>query len=262
MVGLVLWVLVFVAGFVAWRTTADRSEPAANDVAAEAIPEGESAQSPDGAKPIVLKPQAAPEATPSGWDAEGIDEFALTERSGRTITKDDLLGKPWAVCFVFTTCAGPCMGISAQMKELSEQLADEDVRFVTITVNPDYDTPEILTRYADAFGADPQKWWFLTGDKRQIYELIERSFKMPVKEMQGEDRKPGWEVLHTTNILLVDASGRVVDKFNGTSDTDMVALRKAMQSLAAGPVAGEALAREPVEAQRPAGPDVEEPEDT
>ena len=67
-----------------------------------------------------------------------------------------------------------------------------------------------------------------------IYDLIQRSFKMPVQEMQGEDRKEGWEVLHTNNILLVDAEGRVVDKFNGTSDTDMVKLRQSLKELAGG----------------------------
>ncbi len=237
MIGLALWLAVLAAVFVVWRGSTDRSESGATD-AANGLPEpivestGEEGDSPS--EPIVLDPQPAPEVDNSGWDEEGIEDFELTERSGRKITKSDLLGKPWAVCFIFTTCAGPCMGISAQIKALNDQLSDADVRFVTITVNPDYDTPEVLSHYADAFGADAEKWWFLTGDKAKIYGLIEHSFKMPVKEMQGEDRKPGWEVLHTTNILLVDAEGRVVDKFNGTSDTEMVSLRRAMLSLASG----------------------------
>ena len=231
--GLALWVLVIVAGFVVWRSgtaNVERPAPASGQIIVE-----EDATQPDAsasADPLVVTPSPAEELEPAGWDPEGIEDFELTERSGRTITKADLLGKPWAVCFIFTTCAGPCLGISTQMKQLGDRLEDVDVRLVTITVNPDYDTPEVLSNYADAFGADLEKWLYLTGDKEQIYGLIQRSFKMPVQEMQGEDRKPGYEVLHTTNILLVDAEGRVVDKFNGTSDTEMVRLRRSMEELA------------------------------
>jgi len=232
-----MWGLVIVAGFIVWRSNGEDVEAPTDRLAGAILESPQSAdsspESTSATEPIVLTPHP-PEQTPEqGWDPEGIEDFEFTERSGRKIAKSDLLGRPWAVSFIFTTCAGPCLGISAQMKALADQLEEEDVRFVTITVNPDYDTPEVLSNYADAFGADAEKWLFLTGDKRDIYGMIHGSFKMPVKEMQGADRKPGWEVLHTMNILLVDAQGRVVDKFNGTSETDMVELRRSLERLAA-----------------------------
>jgi protein SCO1/2/putative membrane protein len=228
---LVLWILAIGAMFLLWRASANRNAvaPAIDQVQTDA---GNSAEPATADAPIVLDPQPATEDEATGWDPVGIEDFSLTERNGRTVTKADLLGKPWAVCFVFTRCAGPCLGISAQMKKLHDQLKDVDVRFVTITVDPVNDTPEVLTRYADAFGADPQRWLFLTGDQQQIYHLIHSSFKMPVQEVTGPERLPGYEVLHTTNILLVDAEGRVVEKFNGTSDTEMVALRRALEQAA------------------------------
>lgn len=162
------------------------------------------------------------------WDDAGIEDFSLTERSGRTVTKGDLLGKPWLACFVFTRCAGPCPRVSGQMKLLQEKLAGTDVRLVTFTVDPKYDTTEVLQEYAKHFDADPERWLYLTGDQYVIYHLIEHSFKVPVVEMVGEDRKPGFEVLHSTNIMRVDARGRVVGKYNAADDVDMAKLRRVL----------------------------------
>ena len=167
----------------------------------------------------------------SAWDPDGIGNFSLTERSGETITNKDLLGKPWIVGFIFTRCAGPCPRVSGQMALLQRQLADEDVRLVTMTVDPDYDTPDVLKRYAKVFGADDEKWLFLTGDKEMMYRYIEEHFRMPVQETQGEDRKPGFEVIHTTNLLLVDSKGVVRGKYNAETPEELAKLRKDVKSL-------------------------------
>lgn len=174
-------------------------------------------------------PPAADEAAvPAPWDPAGIEDFSLTERSGRTITKADLLGKPWLACFVFTRCAGPCPRVSSQMKLLQDKLQGTDVQLVTFDVDPENDTPDVLTNYAQGLGADANRWWFLTGDKRTIYHLIHHSFKMPVQETLGADRKPGFEIIHSTNIMYVDAKGRVMGKYNAGDDADMVRLRRVL----------------------------------
>ncbi|HEX6984684.1 MAG TPA: SCO family protein [Planctomycetaceae bacterium] len=165
------------------------------------------------------------------WSEEGIGDFSLTERSGETVTKEGLLGKPWIVGFVFVRCAGPCPKVTGQMRKLQDELRDEDVRLVTMTVDPDYDTPEVLTQYADAFGADEKKWLFLTGDKATMYRYIEEHFKMPVEETTGPDRKPGFEVIHTTNLLLVDAKGVVHGKYNALMPEEMAKLRRDVKKL-------------------------------
>jgi protein SCO1 len=167
------------------------------------------------------------------WDAEGIADFTFTERSGKEVTKEDLLGKPWVVGFVFTRCAGPCPKVTSQMRRLQDQFEQDgrDVRLVTMTVDPDYDTPEVLTRYANAFKADEDRWLFLTGDKEAMYRYIEKNFKMPVQEMQGEDRKPGYEVLHTTNLLLVDSKGVVRGKYNALTPEEMAKLKVDLKKL-------------------------------
>ena len=156
----------------------------------------------------------------------GIEDFVFTERSGRKITKADLLGHPWLISFIFTRCAGPCPRVSGQMSELQTLLKGTDVRLVTLTVDPDFDTTAVLTHYAQAYHADPNRWLYLTGDKRKTYRLINNSFLMPVQEYTGKDREPGFEVMHSTNILLVNEKGVVISKYNALADVDMARLRR------------------------------------
>lgn len=165
----------------------------------------------------------------SKWAPVEVEDFSLEECHGKTVTKADLLGKPWLAAFIFTRCAGPCPRVSAQMKILQDKLKDLDIRLVSFTVDPDTDTPEVLRQYAKGLGADPERWWFLTGDKATIYGLIRRSFKMPVQELTGEDRVPGFEIVHSINIMHVDAAGSVIGKYNAANDVDMARLRRAVR---------------------------------
>jgi protein SCO1/2 len=163
-------------------------------------------------------------STASLWDQSGVQDFTFTERSGRKVTKADLLGYPWLISFIFTRCAGPCPKVSGRMSDLQRLLAGTHVRLVTLTVDPDFDKPDVLNRYAQSFGADTNRWLYLTGDKEKTYRLINESFKMPVKELTGPDREPGYEVLHSVNILRVNEKGVVVAKYNALDDVDIVRL--------------------------------------
>jgi protein SCO1 len=158
------------------------------------------------------------------WDQSGIQDFTFTERSGRKVTKADLLGHPWLISFIFTRCAGPCPRVSGRMSDLQRLLAGTDVKLVTLTVDPDFDKPDVLNRYAQSFGADSRRWLYLTGDKEKTYRLINESFKMPVKELTGPDREPGYEVLHSVNILRVNEKGVVVAKYNALDNVDIARL--------------------------------------
>ncbi len=215
--GLVLWGLVIAAlwalGVIRQnqQTAKDANAPAALVLSEEENPSAKPTQQ--------LTIPAAP------WNPEGIADFTFTERSGKQVTKADLLGHPWLISFIFTRCAGPCPKVSTQMSELQSLLKGSDVRLVTLTVDPDFDTTSVLSRYADNYRADPKCWLYLTGDKRKTYELINNSFLMPVKEYTGKDREPGYEVMHSTNILLVNAKGVVVGKYNAVDAEDLSRLR-------------------------------------
>lgn len=160
------------------------------------------------------------------WDPAGLDDFSLTECHGQTVTKADLLGKPWVACFIFTRCAGPCPKVSQQMQLFQERTKGLDVRLVSLTVDPDRDTPEELRKYAEYYKADPDRWWFLTGDKPTLFHLIRRGFRMIVDE--DPQQIPGFEIMHSTTIMLVDAGGVVRGKYNALNDVDMAKLRRAV----------------------------------
>lgn len=167
------------------------------------------------------------------WSEEGISDFELTERSGRVIHKSDLVGHPWVVCFIFTNCAGPCAKVSAAMQRLQDEFfKDTDLRLVTITVDPERDQPEVLSKYAAGYKADADRWLFLTDpskSKDQIYPLINGSFLMPVQEAQGEMRAPGFEFIHTNNVLLVDEHGVVQGKWLSTNEAEFTQLRRELK---------------------------------
>ena len=167
------------------------------------------------------------------WSSDGIADFELTERSGRVVHKADLEGHPWVVSFIFTNCAGPCARVSSAMRRLQDEFfKDTDLRLVTITVDPERDQPAELSKYAAGYEADSERWLFLTDpskSKDKIYPLINGSFLMPVQEAQGELRAPGFEFIHTNNVLLIDEHGVVQGKWLSTDEAEFSQLRRELK---------------------------------
>jgi protein SCO1/2/putative membrane protein len=157
---------------------------------------------------------SATESAPSSSDplhtnVGKVPAFALTERSGRTVTRDDLLGKVWVVSFFFTSCTAGCSKNTTSMKRLQDDLVGyPDVMLVSITVDPETDTPEVLQRYAASYGADPQRWLFLTGAEKAIYDLIQNGFFQAVTR-NSPDAGPGNAVIHTWTLMVVDQKGQI-----------------------------------------------------
>lgn len=136
-----------------------------------------------------------------------VPGFSLTERSGATVTRDDLLGKVWVVDFVFTSCAGPCPEMSMRMRSLQKTLIDtaRDVTLVTITVDPKTDTPKVLARYAQKYHADEHRWLFLTGDEEsKVRDLILKGFLQAIAPATKDT-----PIIHSTRFVLVDRRGRI-----------------------------------------------------
>jgi protein SCO1/2 len=160
-----------------------------------------------------------------------LPDFSLTERAGGTVTRADLLGKIWVADFIFTTCKGPCPLMTTRMSQVQAKLTAEafpDLRFVSITVDPETDTPEALSKYADNYGAEKERWLFLTGAKAAIYALVGKDgFLLPVGESPDE---PGL-ITHSVKFALVDKEGRIRAYFDGTSEPDVLRLAKAIAKL-------------------------------
>lgn len=135
-----------------------------------------------------------------------VADFTLTNQSGQVTTLADLTNHVWVADIIFTRCAGPCPRLTAQMKSLQDKLpADSAARLVTLTTDPDFDTPTVLTKYGERFGADFQRWTFLTGSKAQIASLGGDSLKLSAQPVKPEDRKDDADLfIHTTIFVIVD----------------------------------------------------------
>jgi protein SCO1 len=145
--------------------------------------------------------------------ARRLVDFTLTDRTGRTVTQADLAGKILVVNFVFTSCSLSCRAVNDRMAEIQGLLGDaEDVRLVSLTVDPRTDTPSVLSKFADGFQADTNRWLFLTGNKTELYGLIETSFIAKSPEL--EPFIPGG-FASTDRIMLVDRNRVVRGSFDG-----------------------------------------------
>jgi protein SCO1 len=132
--------------------------------------------------------------------------FVLTNRDGRDVRLDQLLGRPWVADFIFTRCPGPCPKLSGKMRELGARLPP-GVRRVSFSVDPEHDRPTVLESYARRYEAPPE-WLFLTGTQEALYELLRTGFKVHV-ERNADEAAPEGPILHSTRLVLVDAEGRV-----------------------------------------------------
>jgi cytochrome oxidase Cu insertion factor (SCO1/SenC/PrrC family) len=126
-----------------------------------------------------------------------LDEFEFTERSGKHVKLGDLKGEIYVVNFFFATCPGSCRQFSSTISGLQEEFKNDDVRFLSVTVDPSKDTPERLANYAKDIGADADKWWFLTAPLGDTQELG-RSLHVSVA---GE--------AHTDELVIVDRTGTI-----------------------------------------------------
>lgn len=141
-------------------------------------------------------------------------DFTLTERSGRTVSRTELDGRMLVVNFVFTSCGISCLEVNRHMTEIQRLTAHRsDVQLLSLTVDPLTDSPARLSTFARRFQADPNRWLFLTGDRAALYPLIETSFLGPAKSSHGEGLPTG--MIHSDQIALVDATGRLRGLFNG-----------------------------------------------
>lgn len=139
-----------------------------------------------------------------------VPSFALTDQLGRRTTDTDLLGKVWVANFVFTRCPSVCPLLTAKFAALQKQLGPLPVRFVSISVDPEYDTPQVLASYAARFEANPERWQFLTGPLKDIEKTVVQGFKVHRGDPEPSAADPTLvEIMHGEHFVLVDAQGEI-----------------------------------------------------
>jgi protein SCO1/2 len=141
-----------------------------------------------------------------------VPPFELQNQNGQPFGSKQLAGKIWIADFIFTTCPGPCPLISARMSELQKPVEKTDVHLVSITVDPERDTPKVLYNYAGRLGAEPGRWDFLTGPKVAIYNLTQQGFKLAVSDGRSGVGTP----VHSTRMVLVDRHGEIRGYYEAT----------------------------------------------
>jgi protein SCO1/2 len=134
-----------------------------------------------------------------------LPKFELVNQDAQPFGSEQLNGKIWIADFIFTTCPGPCPIISTRMSELQKPLAKSGVHLISVTVDPEKDTPELLRAYADKLRKEPFRWDFLTGSLDAITSLSRDGFKLAIAE--GEE--PGSGPVHSTRFVLVDRHGTI-----------------------------------------------------
>jgi protein SCO1/2 len=149
-----------------------------------------------------------------------IAGFTLTNQDGRATTLADLSNHVWIADIIFTRCAGPCPIMTAQMKSLQDALPPASrARLVTLTTDPDFDTPPVMKKYGERFGADFNRWMFLTGSKTEIAGLAGDSLKLSAVPVKPEERKNDADrFIHSTIFVVVDKHARLRGTFETQGD--------------------------------------------
>lgn len=145
---------------------------------------------------------------------EKVADFSFINQNEQPIGLDDLKGNWWIADFIFTNCTTACLPMSANMSMLQERISEEGlaVQLISFSVDPDFDSPEVLQEYGEQYGADFSRWNFLTGyDFNTIKQLSVKSFRAFLQAPDdGSD-----QFTHDTRFFLVDPDGNIVKGYNG-----------------------------------------------
>jgi protein SCO1/2 len=152
-----------------------------------------------------------------------VPDFQLTTQTGAAFDSRSLAGHVWVADFFFTTCDGPCPTMTRQMRRLQDSTARamRGVRLISFTVDPVHDTPPVLAEYARHFRCDPARWWFLTGEQRDL-DALGLAFKL--NSVDGS-------LIHSTRFVLVDRRMRVRGYYISTEDGAIPRLMRDVREL-------------------------------
>ena len=153
-----------------------------------------------------------------------LKQFTLTDQAGQPFDSDSLKGKVWVGSFFFTNCPAICWRMNQALAGLEQTGAIGDVDYVSITCDPENDTPAALAKYAEHFKADRERWKFLTGDFKLIKKIGNDFFQVALDKGTHSDRA-----------FVVDRAGRVRGRFRVTDPEQLELLKKLLDSIAAEP---------------------------
>ena len=155
-----------------------------------------------------------------------IANIALRNQLNDSVSLDDINGSIIIADYIFTRCPSICPTLTKSMKSLQDAMKMKDlrrridssyVRFISFTVDPERDSPDVLKKYADKYGVNHDTWWFLTGDKKKIYDYALNELKLGLQDGEGVDSN----FIHTEKFVLIDKERIVRGYYNGTDTNSM-----------------------------------------
>ena len=154
-----------------------------------------------------------------------VAPFELTNQLNEPVNNTKL-DQPLIINFIFTRCQNTCPTLTAKMAKLQETLDPKEARLLSITVDPTHDTPQVLQEYAKRFGADSNHWFFLTGEEKNIRQII-ASFQQTYERIQNTEEVPN--ILHSEKFILLDQDSHI----RGFFDADPEGLNLLIRSISA-----------------------------
>lgn len=142
-----------------------------------------------------------------------IGNFELTNQLGQKVSLDDLKGKVLLVDFFFTSCPSICPKLTANLQKIQEAYVKNDtlLQLLSFSVDPERDSVERLRKYGYDHRINPDNWWLLTGDKKEIYDLARHEFFVSVTEGDGGPD----DFIHTEKLILIDKNGHIRGYYDG-----------------------------------------------
>jgi cytochrome oxidase Cu insertion factor (SCO1/SenC/PrrC family) len=155
-----------------------------------------------------------------------VPVFSLTDQQNQPFGLNDLRGNIWVVDTIFTRCNAICPTLAGGMKQLQSALdlkpqATKNVRLISISLDGQHDTPELLNQYAKSYQADPKRWHFLTGKPDNVWPLVQDGFKLPVEPGPPGDN---FNILHSGKMLLIDNAGVIRGYYDGLTQAGRIEL--------------------------------------
>jgi protein SCO1/2 len=161
-----------------------------------------------------------------------VPDFSFTNEEAKSFSSSHLRGKPYLAAFMFTRCPSVCPELTRRMKEVDQAVkqAHKTLQLISISVDPENDTPQVLKSYAKKHGADVDNWAFLTGDYATIAKTSEDGFKIALAG-KIEEGKPHLGITHGSHLILVDGAGKIRGYFRSSEDETASEIVQALSRL-------------------------------
>ncbi|GAB3539191.1 hypothetical protein GCM10027577_01150 [Spirosoma fluminis] len=151
-----------------------------------------------------------------------IPPFKLIDQDGKRVDQSVVKDKIYIADFFFTRCVSICPKISSQLTRVQDIFRNNPaIVLLSYSVDPEHDQPAQLKAYAQKYEAIPNKWFFLTGPKADIYDLAMHGYYLPAVDAGVKEGKPDETFIHSEKLVLVDKEGIVRGFYDGTDKEDV-----------------------------------------